>query len=206
MCLSFTTTTIQQQTVFQCSTVSTPNDEVNQRSSEFSSQLKSNDRQSSSFDKRRSSRQKSTGKLYPSATVQPINSSETLAFEECVTEKSSSDETEEENLAYIKPSYGFTVLSPSQNIKFARDLSNDLLLAYSVDGSVQVISINPIVTLLHWVNIHECNSGGVIAAEFYKNLNTLITCGSDGLLTKIKLKYVYLFFLCSNTLLLRSHV
>nr|CAH8857002.1 unnamed protein product [Trichobilharzia regenti] len=97
------------------------------------------------------------------------------------------EKQKEENLAYIKPSYGFTVLSPSQNIKFARDLSNDLLLAYSVDGSVQVISINPIVTLLHWVNIHECNSGGVIAAEFYKNLNTLITCGSDGLLTKIKL-------------------
>ncbi|KAK4470616.1 hypothetical protein MN116_006153 [Schistosoma mekongi] len=81
----------------------------------------------------------------------------------------------------------YDILRETENIKFTRVPETNLLLAYCMDGSVHMININETVSLQYSISIHEFNSCGVIAAEYCKELNSLITCGGDGLLARIKL-------------------
>ncbi|CAH8522442.1 unnamed protein product [Schistosoma turkestanicum] len=93
----------------------------------------------------------------------------------------------QENLSHIITEYTYDILQESKNIKFTRVSGTNSLLAYSMDGSVQIININETVSLQCSMNIHESNSRGIIGAEFCKDLNSLITCGGDGLLARVKL-------------------
>ncbi|CAH8568765.1 unnamed protein product [Schistosoma guineensis] len=92
-----------------------------------------------------------------------------------------------QNLLHITTEYTYDILQESKSIKFTRISGTNSLLAYSMDGSVQIISINETVSLQCSINIHESNSRGIIAAEFCKDLNSLITCGGDGLLARVKI-------------------
>uniref|UniRef100_A0A3Q0KL58 Cilia- and flagella-associated protein 43 n=1 Tax=Schistosoma mansoni TaxID=6183 RepID=A0A3Q0KL58_SCHMA len=89
---------------------------------------------------------------------------------------------------HITTEYIYNILQESKNIKFTRISGTNSLLAYSMDGSVQIININETVSLQYSINIHESNSRGIIAAEFCKDLNSLITCGGDGLLARVKIR------------------
>ncbi|TNN21157.1 Cilia- and flagella-associated protein, partial [Schistosoma japonicum] len=100
----------------------------------------------------------------------------------------------------------YNILQETENIKFTRVPGTNLLLAHCMDGLIHMININETVSLQYSISIHESNSRGVIAAEFCKELNSLITCGGDGLLARIKLsediimKFTYSPFTISNSL------
>ncbi|CAH8591961.1 unnamed protein product [Heterobilharzia americana] len=114
-------------------------------------------------------------------------------------------EAKQQHLSSMNSVSSHNILNESQNIKFTRVPGTNLLLAYSLDGSVQIISINSTVSLQYSMNIHESNSDGIVAAEFCEDLNNLITCGSDGLLTKVKIsENIHTQFKVQTYLTLRS--